>query len=95
MVQYKRVDLSGFSAKQRRALADFQKQLKATVAQRNELAKAARAAYAATVTAPTWNLAEGEYPGEGQPPDLQEQHWNIGAPQVNYVDHIEGIDTDG
>lgn len=93
--RYKRIDLTGFSPEQRHALIEVQRRLKETAAQRQEMADAARAAFAATVQAPTWNIVEGQYPLKGLPPQDAAQHWNVGAPKVNYVDHIEGIDDDG
>lgn len=93
--QYKRIDVTGYTPEQKRALLAFQQRVKATAAQRNEMAQAARAAFAATATAPEWTIATGHYPEAGKPPTDDDQHWNIGAPQVNYVDHIEGIDGDG
>jgi hypothetical protein len=37
------------------------------------------------VKAPQWRIAEG--PCEGDKP--QQESWHVGAPEVNYVDHIE------
>jgi hypothetical protein len=51
----------------------------------------AKEIHARTVAAPIWRVAEGS-PEAGQEP-MPELKWDIGAPKVNYVDHID-VSTD-
>ena len=55
------------------------------------LAKTAKEIHAQTVAAPIWRIAEGA-PAAGEE-KMPEFKWDIGAPTVNYVDHID-VSTD-
>ena len=85
----KRVDLSKLSPEQRAALIQFVRDAKTVAPQMDEIRDTARAMFAQIVKAPKLGIAEAEPPGATRPPqDL----WHVGAPEVNYVDHIERPD---
>lgn len=55
-----------------------------------QTAMAARKISEEMIAAPVWRMAEGSAPG-GAPRPEDQPAWNIGAPKVNYVDHIDMI----
>lgn len=81
----KRVDMSKLNPQQRAAVIQFVKDCQQAAPQVEEMQQTAQAVFAHWLRAPQWHIAEGENP---QPQDL----WHVGAPEVNYVDHIERPD---
>lgn len=82
----KRVDLSKLSPEQRAALGQFLRDSKRAAPQVEEMRQTAQQVFAHLLKTPEWQLAEAE-PPQGERP--QESLWHVGAPEVNYVDHIE------
>lgn len=84
----KRVDLSKLNSEQRAAFIQFAKDCKQAAPNVTEMQQTAQAVFAHWLKSPEWHIAEGENPGSKPPQDL----WHVGAPKVNYVDHIERPD---
>lgn len=77
---------------QRAAFEKYRKDLKHVAPQLREMAEAAQAVYRKMIEAPTLQIVDGDPPfGEGETPSVPTDLWNIGGPEVNYVDHIEPI----
>lgn len=59
------------------------------------LANTAKAIHRDMIGSPVWRVAEGQ-PEAGRERPTDQDPWSIGAPKVNYVDHIETLgDSDG
>jgi hypothetical protein len=78
----KRVDVSKLTPDERAALSQLVRDAKAAGPDIKALRDTAKTVFSQWLKSPRWGIAEGE--GE-QPQDL----WHVGAPTVNYVDHIE------
>ena len=78
----KRVDLSKLDAEQKAALQAFLTNCRMAAPHVQEMQEAAKAVFADMVRAPQWGIAEAQ----DKP---RESLWHVGAPEVNYVDHIE------
>jgi hypothetical protein len=85
MKPVKRVDLSKLNPEQRAALIQWIKDVKALEPVIKQAREEAQTIFAETVKAPQWRIAEA--PCDGEKP--QQELWHVGAPEVNYVDHIE------
>lgn len=85
-------NLDKLTPEQRAALATWMRDMRKMLPAMQELERTAKSVYQAILDAPTWTIVEGE-PMPGNEPSV-EQLWNVGAPQVNYVDHIEPIATE-
>lgn len=81
----KRVDVSKLTADQREALGQLIRDCKQAAPQMAEMQQAAKTFYEQLVHAPKWSAAEG--PREEIP---DQSLWHV-KPEVNYVDHIEGM----
>jgi hypothetical protein len=81
----KRVDLSKLNPEQRAAVIQFAKDCAQAAPQVQEIQQTAAAVFREWLRSPQWGISEGE-PPQAQP---QQNLWHVGAPQVNYVDHIE------
>jgi hypothetical protein len=81
----KRVDLSKLTSEQRAAFIQFVKDCQQAAPQVKEMQQTAQEVFDAWVRSPEWGISEGERP-ESAP---RQSLWHVGAPQVNYVDHIE------
>lgn len=79
----KKVDLSKLSPDQREAFIKFYRDCRSFAGTREEIQQTAQAVFQEFVKSPTWEISEGPAPGD-QPQKL----WHVGAPEVNYVDHI-------
>lgn len=84
----KRVDLSKLDPQQRAAFLQFVRDCKQAAPHVEEMQKTAQQVFAHWLRAPQWHIAEGQH--AGAPP--KQNPWHVGAPQVNYVDHIERPD---
>jgi len=82
MKPVKRVDLSKLTPDERAAFVQLVRDAQAAAPHMKEVQDTARTVFAQWLKSPKWGVAEGE---EKQPQDL----WHVGAPAVNYVDHIE------
>jgi hypothetical protein len=81
----KRVDLSKLTPEQRQALGSFYRDCKAVAPQMAEMQDAAKTFYEQLVRAPQWSVAEGP-----RDEDPDQSLWHV-KPEINYVDHIEGV----
>jgi hypothetical protein len=81
----KRVDVSKLNVEQRAALGQLIRDCKAVAPQMAEMQEAAKTFYEQLVRAPTWSAAEG--PTDDVP---DQSLWHV-KPEINYVDHIEGV----
>jgi hypothetical protein len=86
MTNVKRVDVSKLSVEQRAALGQFIRDAKSAEPYIREVQDTAQEVFQAWLRSAQWSIVEGDNPEDAKPSKL----WNIGAPQVNYVDHIEG-----
>ena len=89
MKPIKRVDLSKLDAEQKAALQAFLTNCRMAAPHVQEMQDAAKAVFANMIRSPQWGIADGEQPENGTP---RESLWHVGAPEVNYVDHIERPD---
>jgi hypothetical protein len=80
----KRVDLSKLTPEQRAAFIQFAKDCRTAAPHVEEMKRAAQAMFVEMVRAPRWRLHEAD----DKPADVDEL-WKQGAPEVNFVDHIE------
>jgi hypothetical protein len=80
----KRVDLSKLNPEQRAALIQWIKDIKTLEPVIKEVREDAQTIFAQTVKAPELRVAEAPLDG-----DRPQELWHVGAPEVNYVDHIE------
>lgn len=71
---------------QRAALGQFIRDAKAAAPHIQEMRDTSQELFKQWIASPSWQIAEGEKPDDPPTP----KQWNIGAPKVNYVDHIEG-----
>jgi hypothetical protein len=85
MKPVKRVDVSKLTAEQRQALGQFIRDCKAAAPHMAEMQKAAYTIYQGLMRSPEWSIAEG--PRDG---DVKQSLWHV-KPEINYVDHIEGV----
>jgi hypothetical protein len=85
MKPVKRVDVSKLNSEQRAALGQLIRDCKAVAPQMAEMQQAAKTFYEQLVSAPKWSVAEGP---RDEAPD--QSLWHV-KPEVNYVDHIEGM----
>jgi hypothetical protein len=81
----KRVDVSKLTADQREALGQLIRDCKQAAPQMEQMQQAAKTFYEQLVCAPQWSVAEGP---RDETPD--QSLWHV-KPEVNYVDHIEGM----
>lgn len=70
---------------QRQAVADFAKHMQDNRRIYAETAQMAKRIHQELVDAPQWRIAETPKPDNAP----TEEVWSIGAPKVNYVDHIQ------
>lgn len=82
----KHVDLSKLTDDQRRAVATFYRDCKRAAPHMKEMQETARKVFAAWLASPQWTANEGQKPEQAPVQDL----WHV-KPEINYVDHIEGI----
>lgn len=82
----KRIDLSKLTPEQREALGSFYRDCQQAAPQMAQMQQAAREVYKKWISAPTWEAVEGEKPERPLSQDL----WHV-KPEINYVDHIEGV----
>jgi hypothetical protein len=80
----KRVDLSKLTPEQQAAFIQFAKDCRAAAPHVEEMKRAAQQMFVEMVRAPQWRLQQAD----GEQPEQQEL-WRQGAPEVNFVDHIE------
>lgn len=88
MKKVKRVDLSKLTDEQRDAFIQFAKDCAEAGPAMQDMHNVARTIHGHMIRAKEWSIATGVAP-EGARPNGET--WNIGAPKVNYVDHIEGF----
>jgi hypothetical protein len=81
----KRVDVSKLNPEQLAALGQLIRDCQAVAPQMAEMQEAAKTFYEGLVRAPQWTAAEGPHDEE---PD--QSLWHV-KPEINYVDHIEGV----
>jgi hypothetical protein len=81
----KRVDLSKLTPEQRDAFIQFVKDCRAAAPQIEEFKQTMQQVFVEMVRAPRWSLHDAE----GAPPPGLDELWHVGAPVVNYVDHID------
>jgi hypothetical protein len=82
------VPVQGISPEQLAALNKWAADYREAKPKLAAIAKTAKDIHGRAVAAPVWRVAEGTpEPGQEKPTDMP--GWNIGAPKVNYVDHIE------
>lgn len=86
MKPVKRVDTSKLTIEQRAALSQFIRDMKRAEPEINEMRRVAQEVFKRWVDSPTWSIVDGTKPEGDAPPE----GWNVGAPKVTYVDHIEG-----
>jgi hypothetical protein len=75
----KRVDVSMLTADERAALAQLIRDAKTAAPDIKAMQDTAQAVFAQWLKSTQWGVTEGE----------PEDPWRVGAPAVNYVDHIE------
>lgn len=80
----------GMNPEQLAALNKWAGDMRKAAPMMKETAAAARKISEEMIAAPVWRMAEGSAPG-GAPRPAEQPAWNIGAPKVNYVDHIDRI----
>jgi hypothetical protein len=85
MKPVKRVDLSALTTEQRAAFTQFYRDCQAAAPEMLGMQDAAQKLFTQWVRAPKWQ------PVEGETPDRPDQGlWHV-KPEINYVDHIEGV----
>lgn len=82
----KRVDLSKLNDEQRQAVGQFYQDCQNSAGQMKEMQTAAQHIFKAWLQSPQWTANEGQKPEQPPPQDL----WHV-KPEINYVDHIEGV----
>ena len=82
----KRVDLSKLNPEQRQALGQFYQDCQTAASQVGEMQQAAQRIFREWLKTPQWTANEGQKPDEPPAEDL----WHV-KPEINYVDHIEGV----
>lgn len=83
----KLVDLSKLTPEQRKALGSFYRDCKAAAPHMKEMEQAAKVIFEEFLRSPQWSIAEGDRPSQVPPQEL----WHV-KPEINYVDHIEGVE---
>lgn len=83
----KHVDLSKLTPEQREALGSFYRDCKQAAPHMKEMQHAAQIIFAEWLRSPQWQIVEGQRDGEAPIQDL----WHV-KPEINYVDHIEGVE---
>jgi len=81
----KRVDVSKLTPEQRQALGQFIRDCKQAEPHLQEMREAARTIHQGLLQSRRWDVGEAPH---DQPPD--QSLWHV-KPQINYVDHIEGV----
>jgi hypothetical protein len=81
----KRVDVSKLTPEQQAALGQFIRDCKAAQPHVQEMQDAAKALYVQWLRSPQWSSVEGPRDGE-----VKQSVWHV-KPEINYVDHIEGV----
>lgn len=82
----KRVDLSKLTPEQREAVGSFYRDCQEAAPHMKQMQDTAQQIFKAWLASPQWTVKEGEPPEQPPPQDL----WSV-KPQINYVDHIEGV----
>lgn len=82
----KRVDLSKLTPEQREALGSFYRDCQAAAPHVAEMQRTAQHVFQAWLRSPQWQANEGQKPEDAPGQDL----WRV-KPEINYVDHIEGV----
>lgn len=80
MKPFKRVDVSKLNPEQRAALAQLIRDCQQSAPDMKAMQDTAKQVFAQWLKAPQWGVAEAD----------REDLWHVGAPAINYVDHIEG-----
>lgn len=80
----------GMNPEELAALNDWANTMRRAAPQMRATATAAKTITEAMIGAPVWRMAEGT-PEFGHQKPTNEDPWKIGAPKVNYVEHIETI----
>lgn len=81
-----RAALKTMNPEERKALGQWVAQLRRARPHIAASAQSAKDVYQKWLESPQWAIQEGPRPDQMPSQDL----WSIGAPQVNYVDKIEG-----
>lgn len=81
----KRVDVSKLNTDQRQALAQFIRDCNQAAPHVQEMQQAAQTIFEGLVRSQEWGVREG--PRDG---DVKQDLWHV-KPEINYVDHIEGV----
>lgn len=81
----KRVDVSKLTPEQRQALGQFIRDCKQAAPHMAEMKQAAQTIYEGLLRSKEWDILEG--PTDETP---KESLWHV-KPEINYVDHIEGV----
>jgi hypothetical protein len=85
----RRKPVSGMDPEQLAALNQWASDFRKVAPKMAELAGSSQAMHKAMLEAPVWRVVEGTPPaGELRPEEVKDP-WAIGAPKVNYVDHID------
>lgn len=82
----KRVDLSLLTDEQREAVATFYRDCRQAAPHMKEMQETAQKIFQAWLSSPQWHANEGQKPEQPPTQDL----WSV-KPEINYVDHIEGV----
>jgi cell division protein FtsN len=82
----KRVDVSKLTSEQRQALAQFIRDCNQAAPHIEEMKQTAQTIYQEWLRSPQWRIVEGQREGE-----IKQSLWHV-KPEINYVDHIEGIE---
>jgi len=81
MKPVKRVDVSMLNPEQRRALSQFIRDCNKAAPYVQEMQQAAQTIFDGLVRSKEWVIADG---------DVKQDLWHV-KPEINYVDHIEGM----
>lgn len=90
----RQMPVHGITPEQLEALNKWAADLTKAMPEMTRMAQTAKAIHRDMVNAPKWQIAQGD-PVAGAP-KVMEDMWSIGAPKINYVDHIDRPgDSDG
>jgi hypothetical protein len=94
--------VQGMNPEELAALNKWASDFRKVAPQLAQLASSSQGIHKAMLEAPVWRVAEGRPPGDMPRPEEKKDPFSIGAPKVNYVDHIdtsrdshESPDTEG
>lgn len=91
MIGKYRNNLHMLTPEQRAALAKYARDMQTAKPQLRHLADTSMQVYQSMLDAQTWHIADAPLPPDTKEPPEQKV-WTIGAPKVNYVDHIDHIE---